>query len=80
MGHWTPWIKLHHITEILHLPRPELLRLHVGGVCVFVCQRARCVFTRGVVSGLTVPSQYTVCVGSLSGGVGIDRCPAGRIL
>lgn len=43
MGHWTPWIKLHHITEILHLLQPKALWmcLHVKGafVCLCVCLR-----------------------------------------
>ena len=58
-------------------------------VCVFICTCkcvtvqlwiVLCVFTHGVVSGLTDPSQYTVCVCSLSAGVLIDLCPVGRIL
>lgn len=51
-----------------------------------VCDDARvqpwivlCVFTHSVVRGLTVPSQYTVYVCSLSAGVPIDPRPAGRI-
>lgn len=97
MGHWTPWIKLHHITEILHLPEQEPAPswcVYMSKVCastyssVWACNFVRgckcvvmhsqpwivvCVFTRGVVSGLTVPSQYAVCVWSLSAGVLIDR-------
>lgn len=58
-------------------------------VCILICT-CRCVivqlwrvlyvFTHGVVSGLTVPSQYAVCVCSLSAGVLIDPHPVRRIL
>lgn len=45
MGHWTPSIKLHHISEILHSPEPkacaQLMGLHVKGVCKWVQARVR---------------------------------------
>lgn len=51
MGHWTPSIKLHHISEILHSPGPkacaQLMGLHVKGVCKWVHSRVRvCPHTR----------------------------------
>lgn len=84
MEHWTPSIKLHHITEILHPPEPracaQLMSLPVKGVykwvrsCVWVCASSQAYVCLSTVLSLARQSLHNTPSESalLSAGVPID--------